>query len=394
MTQRVVVTGMAGLSPVGSTWETVRTNLEKGRSGVVVIPEWADYEGLDTRLGAPVHDFAVPGHYPRKKTRSMGRVSLLATRATELALATPGCSSPALSTDDGRRLRLDDGQSARDRGLRAARPHAPQLKGISRNRLHPVHEPHLRGQPGASSSGSAGASSPPAAPARRAARASATPTRRSRAAQQAAMIAGGAEELHVDQRRRLRHHVRDVDAQRRARPRRRVRSTRAATAWWSARARARWCSRSSSTPPARGAPHPRRDRRLRHQLRRRAHDATRTPRACSASMRARARATPVSTPTAIDYVNAHGTATEQGDIAESRATDARVRRRDADQLAQGLHRPHARRLRRDRGWITHRDDARGLVRPDPEPRRGRSALRARSTTCAAHAARLDSRVRR
>jgi 3-oxoacyl-[acyl-carrier-protein] synthase II len=97
----VVVTGMAGLSPVGSTWETVRTNLEKGRSGVVVIPEWADYEGLDTRLGAPVQDFAVPGHYPRKKVRSMGRVSLLATRATELALEDAGLlGSPALS--DGR----------------------------------------------------------------------------------------------------------------------------------------------------------------------------------------------------------------------------------------------------------------------------------------------------
>jgi 3-oxoacyl-[acyl-carrier-protein] synthase II len=99
MSDRVVVTGMAGLSPVGSTWETVRASLEGQRSGVAVIPEWADYEGLDTRLGAPVRDFAVPAHYPRKKVRSMGRVALLATRATELALEDAGLLGSAALTD-------------------------------------------------------------------------------------------------------------------------------------------------------------------------------------------------------------------------------------------------------------------------------------------------------
>jgi 3-oxoacyl-[acyl-carrier-protein] synthase II len=90
---------MAGLSPLGSDWASVRAGLLAGRSGVQVMREWDAYDGLDTRLGAPVPDFALPPHYPRKKVRSMGRVALLATRATELALADAGLTGSPVLTD-------------------------------------------------------------------------------------------------------------------------------------------------------------------------------------------------------------------------------------------------------------------------------------------------------
>jgi 3-oxoacyl-[acyl-carrier-protein] synthase II len=90
VTHRVVVTGMGGLCPLGGDWPAVREGLRAGRSGVATVPQWSVYEGLDTRLAAPIVDFTVPEHYPRKKIRSMGRVALLATRATELALADAG----------------------------------------------------------------------------------------------------------------------------------------------------------------------------------------------------------------------------------------------------------------------------------------------------------------
>lgn len=90
MKRRVVVTGMAGLSPIGSDWKTVSEALRAGRSGVDRVDDLGDIEGMATRLGARVPDFAVPDDYPRKRTRSMGRVALLATRATELALADAG----------------------------------------------------------------------------------------------------------------------------------------------------------------------------------------------------------------------------------------------------------------------------------------------------------------
>lgn len=84
------MTGMAGLSPIGNDWETIRARLLEQRSGIRHMPAWDRYAGLLTRLGAPVADFSLPEHYTRKATRSMGRVSLLAARATELALADAG----------------------------------------------------------------------------------------------------------------------------------------------------------------------------------------------------------------------------------------------------------------------------------------------------------------
>ncbi|MBK7948137.1 MAG: beta-ketoacyl-ACP synthase [Deltaproteobacteria bacterium] len=90
MKRRVVVTGMAGLSPIGSDWKTVSEAIRGGRSGIEHVAELGQIEGMATRLGARVRDFEVPDDYPRKRIRSMGRVSLLATRATELALADAG----------------------------------------------------------------------------------------------------------------------------------------------------------------------------------------------------------------------------------------------------------------------------------------------------------------
>ncbi|MBS0545696.1 MAG: beta-ketoacyl-ACP synthase [Proteobacteria bacterium] len=88
--KRVVVTGMAGITALGSDWDSIERNLRAGRNGVRRMGEWDYIDMLNTRLGAPVDDFAVPAHYPRKMIRSMGRVSLLAVRASELALADAG----------------------------------------------------------------------------------------------------------------------------------------------------------------------------------------------------------------------------------------------------------------------------------------------------------------
>lgn len=99
MTRRVVVTGMGGVCPLGHDWPSIREKLRAGISGVSTIPEWSEYSGLGTHLGAVVRDFVTPAHYERKKIRSMGRVSLLATRGTELALEDAGLQGSPLLTD-------------------------------------------------------------------------------------------------------------------------------------------------------------------------------------------------------------------------------------------------------------------------------------------------------
>jgi 3-oxoacyl-[acyl-carrier-protein] synthase II len=84
--KRVVVTGMAGITALGERWDDIEKSLRAGCNGVRRMPEWDYIDTLNTRLGAPVDNFVTPAHYPRKMIRSMGRVSLLAVRASELAL--------------------------------------------------------------------------------------------------------------------------------------------------------------------------------------------------------------------------------------------------------------------------------------------------------------------
>lgn len=88
--RRVVVTGIGALSPLGHDWATVRDRLRNGRTAIRVMDEWAVYEGLNTQLGSTVPSFELPAHYNRKTMRSMGRVALMATRASELALEDAG----------------------------------------------------------------------------------------------------------------------------------------------------------------------------------------------------------------------------------------------------------------------------------------------------------------
>lgn len=88
--RRVVVTGRGVLSPLGHDWASVLAWLKTGRNAVKHFPEWGEYKGLNSRLGVPAQPFDLPEHYTRKATRSMGRVALLATRASELALADAG----------------------------------------------------------------------------------------------------------------------------------------------------------------------------------------------------------------------------------------------------------------------------------------------------------------
>lgn len=88
--KRVVITGVGAISPLGHDWETVSTRLKGTQNAIQVMDDWAQYEGLNTRLGAPAAPFALPAHYNRKTTRSMGRNALMAVRASEVALGDAG----------------------------------------------------------------------------------------------------------------------------------------------------------------------------------------------------------------------------------------------------------------------------------------------------------------
>ena len=96
--KRVVVTGMSAITALGDTWGEFKTALQKGENAVQYMTDWDVAPELNTRLAAPVTHFSKPSHYKRKQVRSMGRVALMSTRTTELALEEAGLlDHPSLS---------------------------------------------------------------------------------------------------------------------------------------------------------------------------------------------------------------------------------------------------------------------------------------------------------
>ncbi|AVH26646.1 MULTISPECIES: beta-ketoacyl-ACP synthase [Vibrio] len=90
MSRRVVVTGMSGVTAFGNDWQSVEPKLRDCQNATQYMPSYEQYDGLNTKLAAPILDFDLPKHYKRKQVRGMGRVSKLATVATENALSQAG----------------------------------------------------------------------------------------------------------------------------------------------------------------------------------------------------------------------------------------------------------------------------------------------------------------
>ncbi len=88
--QRVVVTGMAGITSLGETAADVFAQIEQGRSGIQYMPEWDVFSDLRCKIAGPVEQFHVPKHFNRKVTRGMGRVALMSVVCAENALIDAG----------------------------------------------------------------------------------------------------------------------------------------------------------------------------------------------------------------------------------------------------------------------------------------------------------------
>ncbi|EGR0108910.1 beta-ketoacyl-ACP synthase [Vibrio vulnificus] len=99
MNRRVVVTGMSGVTAFGNDWQSVEPKLRALENATQFMENYQQYEGLNTKLAAPVVDFELPSHYKRKQVRGMGRVSKLATVATENALRQAGLIGEDLLTN-------------------------------------------------------------------------------------------------------------------------------------------------------------------------------------------------------------------------------------------------------------------------------------------------------
>lgn len=89
MTNRVVVTGMSVLTSLGCDLASFQRQLTAGRSGVGPITRF-DATGYDTRFGAEVKDFDATRYVDRKEARRMDRFTQLAMAGVDMALKDSG----------------------------------------------------------------------------------------------------------------------------------------------------------------------------------------------------------------------------------------------------------------------------------------------------------------
>lgn len=90
MSRRVVVTGMSQISPLGANREKAFSRLQMLKNCVKYIPELEQYTRLNAKLGAVADDFEIPSHFNRKILRTMGRVGVLSVASAEEALIDSG----------------------------------------------------------------------------------------------------------------------------------------------------------------------------------------------------------------------------------------------------------------------------------------------------------------
>lgn len=100
MKRNVVVVGGGVVTALGKDWTEISARLHAKRNCVRYDKDLEQYANLRCHLDAPVLE-PLP-EYPRKKVRGMGRVALLALTATERALALAGIASDDPMLKNGR----------------------------------------------------------------------------------------------------------------------------------------------------------------------------------------------------------------------------------------------------------------------------------------------------
>lgn len=86
---RVVITGLGSVSPLGRGVEALMDGIAHGRTGVRRMPGWEDYSGLRSLVGAP-SELRDEKAIPRQKRRSMSPMSIFTVQAAEEALRESG----------------------------------------------------------------------------------------------------------------------------------------------------------------------------------------------------------------------------------------------------------------------------------------------------------------
>ncbi|MFW6085876.1 MAG: beta-ketoacyl-ACP synthase [Myxococcota bacterium] len=95
--RRVAITGIGLCSPIGHSLDEAADALQHERHGIVYKPEWEAIGHMQTRLAAEVRGLDLDKAYPRRISRTMGRVGLLSAYASDRAIEDAGLEAQELT---------------------------------------------------------------------------------------------------------------------------------------------------------------------------------------------------------------------------------------------------------------------------------------------------------
>lgn len=86
MLSRVFVTGYGVVSAFGNDLSAIKSKLALKENAICVMEDWKKYKDLHTFLAAPIINYAPPKEWNRKQMRSLGRVSQYSVQSAGIAL--------------------------------------------------------------------------------------------------------------------------------------------------------------------------------------------------------------------------------------------------------------------------------------------------------------------
>ncbi|MXY87060.1 MAG: hypothetical protein F4Y95_11370, partial [Chloroflexi bacterium] len=87
--ERIVITGIGPVTPIGVGVDSFWDSLSHGRSGARVVPELVE-AGLKVQIAADIPDFKPADYMENKSARRMARFSQLGVAAARLAVEDAG----------------------------------------------------------------------------------------------------------------------------------------------------------------------------------------------------------------------------------------------------------------------------------------------------------------
>ncbi|HPK62202.1 MAG TPA: beta-ketoacyl synthase N-terminal-like domain-containing protein, partial [Spirochaetota bacterium] len=95
--RRVVITGFGILSPIGNNKDEIKSSFLNKKSGVIYMPEWEKIQGLKTKVAGMVKNFDEKA-LDRKARRSMGKVAMFSTICAKTAIEDANISDELLKS--------------------------------------------------------------------------------------------------------------------------------------------------------------------------------------------------------------------------------------------------------------------------------------------------------